>query len=147
MPVPGSDMFCRFIRKSEWNKREDRPRAGAFKAQEGKLSIYHCDRIRDAGSELSDLCFGSLDGAGQAHHIADDYTKFATEVSELEGIDFTVVVEWRTGDQDVESEWRPWREAHAQVEEIGKTITRIFPSKYRDLMALNCREKMAPQET
>ena len=145
MQVPPKDIICRFIRLDQWNAPESLPRAGAFKARNGVLSVWHCDKVHELGADLSRLCFGSLDGAGQAHHMAHDYVVNAQTVSQGHPLQFAVTVEWRNGAEYVHPEWSLWKPAHAQVETDSENRElRGFPPRYRELMALGCRTAVPP---
>ena len=119
MPVPDGDWVCRFIRPTKdcWSEREQRPKPGAFK-QDG-ISVWHIERLRDQyGANPQDLMFGSLAGAGQAHHTIADYHQCAVEAAHTKKEPCDVTAEWRPDDGCVSTPWRKWREAHVQVEVI-----------------------------
>ena len=140
MPVPEDDVVCRFIRPDDWSIRDNRPRPGAFKQAE--LSVWHKDRLSSQGSTLEDLLIEHLAGYGQAHHAVADYLESAQEAVEREGTPFQVQVEWRPEDQYVEEPWRPWRDAHVQVE--ATEGPRKFLIEFRRLLALNSRFSVPP---
>ena len=140
MPVPLDDILCRFIRPSDWGKRDNRPRPGAFK--QASLSVWHKDSLEEQRVALEDLLIEHLTGYGQAHHAAGDYISLAGEAAGLEGIPFQVRVEWRPGDEHVAEPWRRWRYAHVQVETIIGPDN--FLIEFRRQLALNCREVVAP---
>lgn len=144
MSVPQADLLCYFIRPGEgrWNARENRPHQSAFRARAHQLSVWHLTRLSGLNATPTDLCFGSLEGSGQAHHTAGDYKAFAAEIAECVDEGFSVAVEWRDGDNYANPEWHRWKEAHAQAESKGGEPN--FPLKYRVLLALRCRAVIPP---
>lgn len=142
MPVPESDMICRFIRnsKSYWSMTENRPKAKAF--LENSLSLWHLDRLLEHNVSVADLRLGELADSGQAHHTAGDYLQFAREVEKQTGEPFEVEVEWRPEDEYVAESWRQWRYAHVQVE-IAKGPPK-FPPLFRRLLAIHARNTTPP---
>ena len=139
MVVPGSDIVCRFVRVQDWNFREGRPKTGAFKGAD--LSVWRVGKLRDNAVEPRALCIDTLDGAGEAHHMADDYLGYAQQAS-TEELSFTVQVKSRTGEKHVWEAWRQWGYAHAEVE--ASIDHRDIPLKFRELLALNAREVREP---
>ncbi len=140
MPVPEDDIVCRFIRPDDWSNRDKRPRPGAFK--QADLSVWHKGRLSERDVLLEDLRIGHLAGCGQAHHTVADYLEFARKAAQCEGRPFQVQIEWRPEDQYVEEPWRPWRDAHVQVEAMegpGK-----FLVEFRRQLALNLRFSVPP---
>lgn len=142
MPVPPDDILCRFIRPSDWSKRDNRPRPGAFK--QASLSVWHKDRLLDCQVQPEDLRIHHLTGCGQAHHTAADYLQFALEAARIEGTPFQVQVEWRPDDQYVQEAWRFFRFAHVQVEAIEGPGN--FLTEFRRLLALNSRLAIPPDQ-
>lgn len=140
MPVPAYDVLCWFIRPTDWSRRENRPRPGAFK--QAALSVWHIERLRAQGVAPEDLRLEHLRGCGQAHHTAGDYRTLAIEASAIDGVPFQVQVEWRPEDQYVGEPWRAWAEAHVQVEAIEGPPN--FTPEYRRLLALNMRRYAPP---
>lgn len=143
--VPGTNTVCRFVRPKEWNAKEGRPRAGAFKAQNSRLSVWHMDSIVQDAKSVENLQFGSLAGSGQAHHTVSDYVGLASDRNCPDG--FSVGVFWRVETTYVHEDWREWSDSHAQVEEIGQgsgDFDTRFPQQYRELLALNCRQAVPP---
>lgn len=123
MPVPASDIVCRFInpdRKSKtWNPRLNEPTQRAFKPrrQEG-LSVWHRKRLCERGILLENLLIENLVGYGQAHHTVGDYLALALQAAQDENTPFRVQVEWRPEPEYVRPPWQQWRYAHAQVEAV-----------------------------
>ena len=117
MPVPPEDMLCRFIPDHEksWSKTQKRPRPPAFK-ENGGLSVWHIELLRQDGVEPGELRIGALSGYGEAHHTAGDYLETAREAADCQGVPLSTVVEWRTEDRYVKPDWREWAYAHVQVE-------------------------------
>ena len=140
MPVPEDDVVCRFIRPSDWSTRDQRPRPGAFK--QAGLSVWHRDRLSSRQVRLEDLRIEHLSGCGQAHHVVADYLEFAQEAARREETPFQVQVEWRPEDQYVAEPWRPWRDAHVQVEAVEGPDQ--FLVEFRRMLALNTRFSVAP---
>lgn len=146
MPVPKDDIVCRFIRRKDWSRRDNRPKASAFKEvkSHSALSVWHKGRLLEQNVALEDLRIGRLEGWGQAHHTVDDYLQFAHDAEEKTGQPFEVEVEWRPENEYVTEPWRKWRYAHIQVKAIkgsGK-----FPDEFRDKLAFNARTKIPPDE-
>ena len=75
--VPDADSLVRFIRTEDWNPEEKRPKSSLFKATDQKLSLFHIVRVADIGSDIDELRFGSLEGAGQAIMRASVYREEA----------------------------------------------------------------------
>ena len=140
MSVPDNDTVCRFVRSRDWNKRDNRPKTGAFK--QAGLSVWHQERLRERGVSLRDLQIEHLAGSGQAHHKAGDYRRFADEAAQTAGVPFQVQVEWRPGDEYVAEHWRQWRYAHIQVEATEGPSD--FPLEFRRLLAVNARPVVPP---
>ena len=138
LPVPPDDIVCRFIRPTDWNKRDNRPKSAAFK-QPG-LSVWHNERLLNNGVSLETLQVGHLAGSGQAHHAAGQYIELAAEVAQSEGTAFRVQVEWRP--ENATEFWQQWDYAHAQVETLEGPPN--FPPEFRDLLALSCRYQAPP---
>lgn len=96
----------------------------AFRASNRKLSIFHVERVRKSGSELSDLCLNNLTGAGEAHFRPIDCLEAAKVVVPPL---FDPKVYWRP--DEVEPDWVTWQVAHANVE--AGTGHRNFPQTFR----------------
>lgn len=141
MPVPATDIVCRFIRASDWSRRDQRPKPGAFKQAE--LSVWHQGCLSQRTVDLEELCIEQLSGCGQSHHKVADYLKFAQMASCQENTPFEIQVEWRPEDRYVEPPWRQWREAHVQVEAIKGPSK--FLVEFRRRLALNSRHLIAPK--
>ena len=140
--VPGIDPVCRFIRPDCWDDDDQRPTPEAFKASDRTLSVFHISRVTSNGDALRSLCFGTLEGAGEAILTADHFRKFAEEVIRIHSpLNFVVpTVVWRP--EDVHSDWVKWKDAHANVEtSSGK---REFPDRYREILAERCTVTQAP---
>ena len=116
MLVPRDHIVCRFIRpnKKYWSTEQRRPKPKAFSGI--VFSVWNKDQLRSLSATLADLQIDSLSGTGQAHHMTEDYYRFANEVVEESGVEFAIQVVFRIEDKDVEEAWRQWRDAHAQVE-------------------------------
>ena len=127
--VSKTDSVCRFIPKDEWDEDRDEPMPSVFKASNRQLSVFHQTKITDAGDSLRDLCFGRLDGAGEAHFQVAKYLELAQGISPK----FEPNVCWRP--DAVEKEWSQWDYAHAHVEATGGD--KDFPRTYRCLLAQN----------
>ena len=140
MPVPSDDLLCRFIRPRDWNSRNTRPKAAAFKQPD--LSVWHIGRLLERDVSLEDLRIGHLAGYGQAHHTVGDYETLASEAAQRTGIPFQVAVEWRPEDQYVDEPWRPWAYAHVQVETVEGPAN--FLSEFRRLLAAYTRYVVPP---
>ena len=140
MAVSDGDMLCRFIRKKDWSKRDQRPKPGAFK--QALLSVWHEGELMARQVPIEDLQIEHLAGTGQAYHTADDYKAFAEKASDLEGVQFAVQVEWRPGDEYVEEPWRPWSYAHVQVEAVEGP--QAFLVEFRRMLAQNVRRQVNP---
>ena len=142
MPVPDNDIVCRFVRRRDWNKRDNRPKTEAFK--QAGLSVWHQERLREQDVSLRDLQIKHLSGCGQVHHKAEDYRRFADEAAQKDGVSFQVQVEWRPDDEYVAGPWRQWRYAHVQVEATVGPAN--FLLEFRRLMAINTRNFRPPDE-
>ena len=142
MPVPNSDIVCRFIKpdRNTWNSNLNQPKQRAFK--KAGLSVWHQERLRANGVNLQDLLIEGLVGYGQAHHTAGDYLKFALQAAQSENVCFQVQVEWRADDQYVNPAWRQWSYAHVQVEATKGPPD--FPLEFRRLLAANARSVVPP---
>ena len=140
MPVPQDDIICRFIRPSDWDKRDNKPSQRAFR-QPG-LSVWHIGRLLERDMSVEDLQIEHLVGYGQAHHTDGDYLRFAADAAEAEGTPFRVQVEWRPEDHYVAEPWRPWAYAHVQVEAIEGPPN--FLLEFRRLLAVNARYVIPP---
>lgn len=142
MPVPNSDIVCRFIKpdRNTWNSNLNQPKQRAFK--QAGLSVWHQERLGANGVNLQDLLIENLAGYGQAHHTAGDYLKFALQAAKSENVCFQVQVEWRRGDRYVNPAWRQWSYAHVQVEATKGPPD--FPLEFRRLLAANARSVVPP---
>ena len=140
MPVPASDIVCRFINpdRETWNPRLNTPTQRAFKPrrQEG-LSVWHRKRLCERGIPLGNLLIENLVGYGQAHHTVGDYLALALQVAQDENEHFQVRVEWCPEDEYVRLPWRQWRYAHAEVEAIVGPAD--FLREFRRKLAANAR--------
>ena len=112
MAVPKEDIVCRFIRRGEWSKRENRPRPGAFK-QVG-LSVWHRERLQSTGATLKDLQFNSLEGSGTALLTVNQFVEAAETAEQVRAGKLIVDVEWCP--ETVDEARRQWKYAHAEVE-------------------------------
>ena len=130
MEVPNDYLMCRFIRPGEWDFESGEPFPAAFRASDNQLSLYHIETVVTLGSDMSELCFGSLSGAGEAHLRASDFPAAASENSNLAHLNPKVV--WRP--DKVEPKWSKWEEAHAQVETSAGDDH--FPHSYRVALVL-----------
>lgn len=141
MPVPDSDLLCRFIRLRDWSPSEGRPRPGAFKDRSG-LSLWHLGLLEQRSASPEDLLIESLTGCGQAHHTAGDYRQSAADAAQLAGRPLQIAVEWRTERNFVSEPWWPWRYAHIQAETIlGDDEVQI---RFRRLLAIRARLIIPP---
>ena len=140
MPVPQDDLVCRFIRPRDWNGRNNRPKASAFKQPD--LSVWHIGRLLERGASIDDLRIEHLAGYGQAHHAVSDYETLAEEATQRTGIAFRVRAEWRSADQYVDEPWRPWAYAHVQVEALEGPAN--FLAEFRRLLAAHARYVVSP---
>lgn len=134
MPVPPDATVCRFVRSQDWNSRDERPKSGAFKGQ--NISVWDVERLQRLNATPQELCIGSLMGAGEAHHTVQDYLECARDAVS-NGVQVTIEVEWRPGDEHVLEPWREWRDAHAQVE--PSTDDHRLPLEVRELLAKRSR--------
>jgi hypothetical protein len=145
MPVPESDIVCRFIESDDWSFCEDRPKARAFRGPD--LSLWHKGRLSERGVSLSELQIRHLTGSGQVHYTVEDYLKAAKEVEDVTGQRFSIRVEWRP--DNVTAPWQEWRYAHVQVEAVEHSG--VFPPEFRDLLrirvARHARHQVAPIES
>ena len=80
--------------------------------------MWNVESLQSHGARVEDLQVEHLAGSGQAHHRVSDYSELARRASEVEGVAFSVRVEWRRDDEYVSEPWRQWRYAHVQVETI-----------------------------
>ena len=140
MPVPMDDTLCRFVRPQDWNKRDNRPKAGAFK--QASLSVWNIESLQSHGARVEDLQVEHLAGSGQAHHLASDYVELARRASDVEGVPFDVQVEWRPNDENVSEPWRRWRYAHVQVETVIGPDQ--FLGEFRRYLAQHTRRLVPP---
>lgn len=140
MPVPVNDTVCRFLRISDWSTELHKPKQKSFK--KGDMSVWHEGRLANLGATLSDLQFESLAGSGQLTLTVRDYLEIASRVSKRTGQAFQVQVEWRPEDEFVPESWRPWRDAHAQVE-VMRNSGGKFPPEFRDLVIITAQRKNA----
>ena len=138
MPVPPDDMLCRFISPDKWNHKLNLPIQRAFKQVD--LSVWHRDQLLQRKIQIEDLLIENLVGCGQAHHTVDDYLKFAHTVTQDEGIQCQVLVEWRP--DEAGAPWWGWRYAHVQVEAMEGPGD--FPLEFRRLLAANSRHRIPP---
>ena len=141
MPVPLDDTLCRFVRPQDWSKRDNRPKAGAFK--QAALSAWNVESLQAQSVRVEDLQVEHLVGSGQAHHRVSDYMELARRASEVENVPFSVQVEWRPEDEYVSEPWREWRYAHVQVEAVEGPEQ--FLGEFRRILAQNSRY-LAPPE-
>ena len=142
MLVPGDHIACRFIKPSKkyWSTEHRRPKPKAFSGN--VFSVWDKDKLRSLSATLADLQMDSLSGTGQAHHLTEDYYRFANEVVKESGVEFAIQVVFRIEDEYVQEAWRQWRDAHAQVEVTKQPP--VFPFIFRHKLAKNCRIAIAP---
>ena len=140
MPVPHDNVICRFIRPRDWNKRNNRPKASAFKQSD--LSVWHIGRLLEHDIPIDDFRIEHLAGYGQAHHTVGDYETLAEEAAQRTGIPFRVRAEWRPEDQYVDEPWRAWAYAHVQVEALEGPAN--FLAEFRRLLAAYTRYVVPP---
>ena len=140
MPVPPNDMVCRFIRKTDWSKALGKPKNKLFK--ELDISVWHPSRLNAMGAAVADLQFGSLEGSGQLMLTVQDYVDIASTVASRIKEPFEVAIKWRPEDTHVEEAWRPWREAHAQIE-ISEGHWANFPLAFRDLVVIAATKRQS----
>ena len=138
MPVPLGDIVCRFIRPKDWSTCESKPKARSLKQR--VLSVWHEERLEEQGAVLSDLCIDSLSGSGQLRLSVADYLDIADNVASRIEDPIYIQVEWKPDDDFVKEPWRPWRDAHAQVEMIGTSLTH-FPTEFRKLVIITAQRK------
>ena len=113
----------------EWDEDKRMPTPRAFRASDRQLSVFHVNRVRNAGNDLRDLCIDSLAGAGEAHLLVESCLVLAQGISPQ----FAPRVYWRP--ELVGDPWKHWADAHAQIEsERGHAD---FPTSYRALLAEN----------
>ena len=137
MTVPLDDLLCRFVDPEYWFPHEARPAASAFRASNGKLSTFHCDRVARQGSSLEDLCFDYLRGFGEAILAARDFLEAAEKTPSPV---FQPTVVWRP--EEAPELWGAWRDAHVNIEaEAGNAG---FPPAYRELLAKRCEVPRRP---
>ena len=141
MPIPVGDSVCRFIRKTDWSTKFNKPKAKAFK--QNAMSVWHEDRLKARGSTLDNLQFGELAGSGQLSLTVGDYLDIAHKVSIRTKETFQIQVEWRTEDQYVAEAWRQWRDAHAQVETVETPPPKFFPAAFRELLIIQAQRKQS----
>ena len=116
MLVPSTHILCRFIRESEWSTETKMTKAKALKPKD--MSVWHEGTLIAQKATLENLKFDSFKGAGQFTLTVQEYLDIAHGAASKLKRPFEVQVEWRPEDQYVPEPWRPWREAHAQVEMI-----------------------------
>ena len=138
MPVPPSYIVCRFIRKSEWSAETGMAKAKALKSKD--MSVWHEETLINQGASLQTLQFGSLEGSGHFTLTVQEYLDIASAVAATINQPFQVQVEWRPEDDYVPEPWRPWREAHAQVEMLGEDWN-AFPEAFRSLVIIKAQRK------
>ena len=140
MPVPLDDTLCRFVRPQDWSKRDNRPKAGAFK--QAALFVWNVESLQAQSVRIEDLQVEHLVDSGQAHHRVSDYMELARKASEVENVPFSVQVEWRPEDEYVSEPWREWRYAHVQVEAVEGPEQ--FLGEFRRILAQNSRHLVSP---
>ena len=104
--------------------------------------MWHLESLQSHGVRVEDLRVEHLAGAGQAHHRVSDYIELARRASEVEGIPFSVRVEWRREDEFVSEPWRLWGYAHVQVESVEGPEQ--FLGEFRRILAQNSRNVVPP---
>lgn len=127
--VSEEEWICRFIPVGEWDDEHKRPFPGAFLASARELSLFHPNKVAELGSELRDLCFDNLEGAGEAHLQVKTCIELGQGISPV----FHPKVYWRP--DKVHKLWKRWKDAHVHIEsEAGNSG---FPRSYRALLAEN----------
>ena len=71
MPVPNSDVVCRFIRPSEWSSVEKAPKKRRLKEQD--MSVWSIGGLGKMSASLADLQIQHLEGSGQLNLAVQDY--------------------------------------------------------------------------
>jgi hypothetical protein len=104
------------------------------------ISVWHEGTLIAQKATLENLKFDSFKGAGQFTLTVQEYLDIAQGVASKLKRPFEVQVEWRPEDQYVPEPWRPWREAHAQVEMIEEEW-RAFPEEFRSLVIIAAKRK------
>ena len=127
--VSSEEWTCRFIAPGKWDDELQQPTPQAFRASDRHLSMFHPKRVEDVGSDLRDLCIGSLIGAGEAHLQVETCIRLGAGISQV----FKPMVYWRP--DTVAEDWLLWKDAHAQIESPGGKPG--FPTSYRSLLAEN----------
>ena len=111
---------------------------GAFRASDRQLSVFHPETVSGLGSSLRDLCFDTLEGAGEAHLQVGKFIELGQGISDQ----FNPQVYFRP--DKVGEAWLGWKDAHAQVESQEGRAT--FPRSYRALLSDNATCLRPPDE-
>lgn len=127
--VPEDDWICRFVAPDEWDDELKEPTPAAFRASNRQLSVFHRQRVEDAGHTLRDLCIGQLSSLGEAHLRVAVCIELGRGISDQ----FDPKMYWRP--DHVHETWERWKDSHAQIESSGGD--RSFPRTYRVLLARN----------
>ena len=138
MPVPPTYIVARFIRESEWSEETGMAKAKSLKSKD--MSVWHEGTLIKQGATLETLKFGSLEGSGHFTLTVQEYLDIASEVAATIQNPFEVQVEWRPEGEHVPEPWRPWRDAHAQVEMLGEDW-KAFPEAFRSLVIIKAKRK------
>ncbi len=127
--VSREDWICRFITPGKWDDDLQQPTPQAFMASDRHLSVFHPNRVIDAGDTLQNLCIAQLSGAGEAHLQVETCIRLGQGISD----EFNPKVHWRP--DKVGAEWEQWKDAHAHIESSAGNS--VFPTSYRSLLAEN----------
>ena len=114
-----------------------------------ELSVWHKGLLDEKSIPLTDLRVGSLEGAGQAHHTAQDYFQSASEVvlkrrEQSLSVSLSVSIEQRP--EKADGLPQQWRDAHYEVYTVvcPDSDTSQCLQMFRNLLVAKARTLIPP---